>query len=93
MGTAALGEPLENKEGIILLAPAVEGIIRPGQIGKEVHREVEQGLEIGGDDSHHRIAPNAERNNADRPVSRSHYLISVGKTLFDSRPRPSRDLQ
>jgi hypothetical protein len=93
MGTAALGEPLENKEGIILLAPAVEGIVRPGQIGKEIYREVEKRLEIGSDDPHHRIAANAERNNPDRPVSRNHHLISVGKALFDSRPRPSHDLQ
>jgi len=93
MGTAAFGKPLENEGGIILLAPAVEGIIRLGQIRKEVYWEAEESLEIGSDDSHHRIAPDAEGNNPDRPMSRSHHLVSVGKALLDSRPRRSGGLQ
>ena len=93
MGTAALGKPFEDEGSIILLTPAVEGIIRARQVGKEVYREVEKGLEIGSDDSHNHISPNAEGNNPDRPVTRSHHLISVGKGLLDSRPRPSGGLQ
>jgi hypothetical protein len=93
MGVAALGEPLKNEGGIILLAPAVEGIIRAGQVGKDVYRKVEKGLEIGGNDSHNRITANTEGNNPDRPVSRNHHLISVGKALLESGPRPSGGLQ
>jgi hypothetical protein len=57
MGTAARGKPLENKGGIILPAPVVKGKIRVSPAGKDVHGEVEQGLEVSGNDSHNRISP------------------------------------
>jgi len=91
MGTAALGKPLENEGSIILAALLVKGKIRVSQAGKEVYREVEKGLEVGGDDSHNRIYPNTQGNNPDLPVFRIHYLVSAGKALLGSRPRRSAE--
>jgi hypothetical protein len=92
MGTAALGKPLEDEGGIVLVAFLVQSKARVGQAGKEVYREVEKGLEVGGDDPHNRISPNTQRNNPDRPVFRIHYQVSAGKALLGSRPRCSPNL-
>jgi hypothetical protein len=89
MGPAALGKPLENTGGIILLAPVVQGKIRVTPAGKDVYGEVEHGLEVSGNDSHNRISPGTQGNNPDRPVSRRRHVVSVGKALVDSRPRLS----